>query len=286
MIQPHLRRYAAAAFASAVLFGAFAPAAHAQWWRGKKKEAPAPVGAALGSVSGKVEIQAKGSTSWSDGRADTAVNAGTKIKTGRDGAAVIAFTDGSVLEISKNSTFVFEGHSAKRVKVRLTVGFLKAWVKKNVGRRYTVRTPTSVAAIRGTEFQATVDPSGQTTWDLFSGSIDVTDNFGNSSALTPGNRMVASKATGLTEAKPIPPSVKMAPKPQVAAPNRPGKKTLKPKDKEKNAKKPPLKKRPPPPPPLDNQFAPPPDGLLPPPPDGTQQNIELAPPPEISPSSP
>lgn len=277
IMQATFPRPAVLAMAAAFALTAATPPANAQFWR-RKAKTETVIGAAVSSVAGDVQRQAKGAASWAPASAQEALDSGDRVKTGADGSAVVAFTDGSVIEVGANSNFLFEDHSAKAVKLNISVGLLKAWIKK-ASRRYTVRTPTSVAAIRGTEFLTNVDASGETTWDLFSGSIDVSDNFGNSQALAPGNRIVASKTAGLSEAKPIPPAVKMAPKPAASAP------------KPKQAAKPaPVEEKAPPPEDAaaeeTQEEAPPAEE---PPPAATEsptQNIQIAPPSEISPSSP
>ncbi|MFH2204852.1 MAG: FecR family protein [Elusimicrobiota bacterium] len=219
MNKPTCRKFAAIAFVAAFLISVSTPSSYALFgWGGAKSSASEAVGAAIGQVSGNVQVQAQGAASWASAQAQQVVASGDQIKTGGDGKSVIAFTDGTVIEIGPNSTFVLEGQSARKVKVRLSVGFIKAWVKKASGRRYTVRTPTSVAAVRGTDFTTMVDSLGQTVWDLFQGALEITDNFGNSAQLQPGRRMKADKAKGLAKSEPIPPTVKMDPKPAVKAP--------------------------------------------------------------------
>ncbi len=267
MIIQSFRKFAGLSIALAIVLSVSAPPSHAIFGWGEKKAGAAEVmAAAVSEVTGSVRTQSKGGA-WTAATAQQALNAGDKIKTGSDGSTIIAFTDGSVIQVDKNSTFVFEGHSRKKVRVRLSIGYIKAWIKKS-SRRYTVRTPTSVAAVRGTEFVTAVDASGRTTWDLFKGSLNITDNFGNSASLAAGNRLVATKTKGLQKAQSIPKGIKMAPKPKAKLP--------------KQAKQPP----PPPedePPPADDE---PPPADEPPPLPPANRDIILAPPPEVSPSAP
>jgi len=194
--------------------------AHAFFGWGKKSAAPAPIGAVIVDMSGKVEFKTQKSTSWSPARPQQPLNEGDTLKTNSNGRAVILFTDGSKIRISKRANFVMEKQTSRDVKLSITMGKLEAWVKKMRRRRWSVRTPTAVAAIRGTEFTVGVSRTGETTWDLFGGSLDISDNFGNSIPLSAGQRLVADVSKGIAEAKPqpIPPSVKMAPEPKFATP--------------------------------------------------------------------
>lgn len=182
-------------------------------------EAPL-VSATVAEVQGFSTIKLHEEKVWSPVKPGAVLSAGDELRTAKDGSIVVAFSDGTKLSIGPGSTYAMQALKPGKVDVKLVVGVLEAWVKKLAGRRFTVRTPGAVASVRGTDFRAEVDPAGQTTFDLFNGSLDFTDPSGRSASLESGQRLVADAQAGLAEAKPqpIPPEVKRAPEPKVELP--------------------------------------------------------------------
>lgn len=210
-----LVRFAATAV---LLVGATAPAQAAFLDFLKKKPAPPAPAASIASVAGTVSYQPKGAPASTAAQAGQLLAAGDAVKTGDDGKAVIAFSDGSKVQLSANAAFAMESIAPALIGVRLDVGVLEAWVKKVAGRRFQTRTPTAVASVRGTEFRTEVGPSGQTTWDLFGGSLDVANNAGQTVRVEPGQRVALDTAGTIEPVQPIPPTVKMAVEPVVQLP--------------------------------------------------------------------
>lgn len=173
------------------------------------------IGGVVTEVSGKVWIWHGTTKKWRPVAAQRRLDSGAWLRTGKQGAAVISFLDGSVIRISNSADFVLESHSAKKVSLRFTLGTLEAWIKEKT-RRFSVRTPAAVAAVRGTSFRVLVVKGGSSVFALFDGTLTITDNFGNSLNLAPGRLVVATKK-GLQKPKPIPPSVKPAAKPKSKA---------------------------------------------------------------------
>lgn len=93
---------------------------------------------------------------------------GTVLETGADGAVTIAFADGSVATLQKNSVLklerlqqvegIDEGHSAR---LQLDSGRIETVVqpRRDVGR-FEIVTPVAVSAVRGTRFRTGFDPGG------------------------------------------------------------------------------------------------------------------------------
>lgn len=189
--------------------------AHALLGFGGKNDLPA-VSASVASVEGDVQLQQAAVPGWIPAATGKLLSSGDALKTGASGSAVLAFSDGTKVRLGPNSSQVTERLQPGKVEVNLSIGLIEAWVKKLAGRRFTVRTPTAVASVRGTEFRAEVDASGQTTVDLFGGSLDLTDRFGNQTSLDSGQRIVADAKAGVAEAKPVPIPAEVKPKPEPA----------------------------------------------------------------------
>jgi len=205
-----------AAFAALLACALLLPA-HALFGFGRPNS-QAPLGAVLTEASGKVELQTVG-RARGPAAVRKAVGAGDRLWTGPDGRAVVVFLDGSKLRLGGNSSFALDNLSAKKADIRLDLGILEAWIKNVGGRRFRVRTPTAVASIRGTKFRVEVAAAGETIWDLFGGSLDVADNFGNRAQLDAGQRLTAGTEKGISESvvQPIPRDVRMSPEPAAQA---------------------------------------------------------------------
>lgn len=174
-----------------------------------------PVGAVLSTVLGGVQYKAKGALVWQAASSQQPLNSGDELKTGADGKALVVFLDGTKVMLSPGSDFALQSNSPKKIDIKMAVGLLEAWVKKVKGRRFAIKTPSSVAAIRGTELRCEVDTSGATSWDLFNGGLQISDSQGNEQQMDSGQRLVADPTQGVAQAKieAIPPSVQPSPEP-------------------------------------------------------------------------
>ncbi|MBI3549383.1 MAG: FecR domain-containing protein [Elusimicrobia bacterium] len=114
---------------------------------------------------------------------------GDEIKTERGSRAVLTFEDGSKVEIGSDSQFTLDEAKPEKSQMKLSFGFLKAWVVKTVKQRFTVRTPTAVCSVRGTEFGVNVGRDGTSNVELFKGLLAVGDTKGNEVLLKDGQKV-------------------------------------------------------------------------------------------------
>ncbi|MDI6891123.1 MAG: FecR domain-containing protein [Thermodesulfovibrionales bacterium] len=116
-----------------------------------------PVGKITG-LSGSVSYREKENIPYKPAKKDTALVKGYWIKTGADGWAVLTLSDESKLTLSNNTeleiTELVIGKNKKDGIFSVTQGKLRASVIKAAGEKvnYTMRSPTAVAGIKGTEF--------------------------------------------------------------------------------------------------------------------------------------
>ncbi|TPW20394.1 MAG: FecR protein [Elusimicrobia bacterium] len=170
--------------ALALLIGLSAPAA--ALWPFSDPAPAGPLGAVLAEAQGAVFVQKAGAAEATSGAAQTALDAGDVVKTGAGGRAVVAFLDGSKMQIKENGSFAVSGHSAKKVSVKIDIGTIQYWITKQAKRRrYEMRTPTAVASVRGTSGEVEVSASGDTSFAQWTGSVDVTDSAGREVRLEP-----------------------------------------------------------------------------------------------------
>lgn len=122
-----------------------------------------------------------------DGGAPESAGAGSEIlfgdalETGEQGYARIEFADGSWLLIRPSSLVVFDRYSQFResgmvdTSLRLERGDLRTWVRPR-GRgdnRFMIVTPSAMAAVRGTEFDISVDDQQVMRNEVLAGTVAV-----------------------------------------------------------------------------------------------------------------
>lgn len=202
------------------LLAALSAPSRAMWPFADAKPA-GPLGAVLAEVSGPVNVHKAGGAAAVPAAAQTALDAGDTVTTGSGGRAVIAFLDASKMKIQENSSFAVAGHSAKQVSVKIDVGTLQFWITKQAHRRrYQLRTPTAVASVRGTIGEIEVAQNGETNFNLFEGSLGISDSKGNEVRLEANQTVKSDDQTGLQDAKveSLPANKQPEPEPDVKLP--------------------------------------------------------------------
>lgn len=127
---------------------------------------------------------------------------GSRVKTGAGEYARIMFDDGSRVLLNADSDFSVKTTEPANIEVELKVGTLMANVKKLISRRFAVRTPPAVCAVRGTYFHVSVAGDGRTEVRLFEGLLNITDQKGGETLLHPNEMIEIDKALGTP--RPIP----------------------------------------------------------------------------------
>lgn len=110
-------------------------------------------GAKLLAVSGDVTVKSKDGGRL--GKTGTALAAGETVETAAKATAVIELPDGSRLKLRESSSLAvtLPGPKSQVTEAFLAFGGAFAKVSKRLaGQQFNVRTPTAVAAVRGTEF--------------------------------------------------------------------------------------------------------------------------------------
>ena len=140
-----------------------------------------PAKAEFGKITlplGIVEVQSKGGNDWTRAKVRQPVFAGDKVRTKPKSRAEITLNGGGKLRIGENSELELTSASispmAKDFNANLNQG--NVWVaakaafgeKKNVS----VRTPTAVAAIRGTKYRAKAG-SNESEVLVYEGKVDI-----------------------------------------------------------------------------------------------------------------
>lgn len=165
--------------------------------------------AILEKVKGDVRVQfTKGSKKFKTLRVRTGyvVEEGDVIRTRKGAMIHLKFGDGKIVLIKENSIFKV-GVQKKNIRLDFKQGEFLIGIKKKLGEkeRFTVKTPSAVAAVRGTLFWGLSDAHKNTTYACFENKIDISAQ-GVTKTLEPGLKVVIpfGKAPGKIENAGVP----------------------------------------------------------------------------------
>ncbi len=108
------------------------------------------------------------------------LHSGDIIRTGRNSQASLIFTDDkSLVKLRPQSQLVIKGKREKKnVKKTLFMRLGTLWAKVTKGNLFRVETPSGVAAVKGTEFEVSIDQSGTMTVTCFEGIVELFNRHG------------------------------------------------------------------------------------------------------------
>jgi len=108
------------------------------------------------------------------------LDAGAKIRTGKDGSAEIQLDNGSVLQVRPNSSMSLSANKRQLEKKSSVVLFFgRLWSKVTTSTtgetNFEVKTPNAVCGVRGTQFETAVGDDGSTRVRVSEGKVGVGD---------------------------------------------------------------------------------------------------------------
>ncbi len=113
-------------------------------------------------VSGTVDIEQSGSSGLSALKPGTILSDGDRIITGKNGfAALIYIDDKSLLKIKENTEIILKGSrtvGSISKEVNIEFGTLRAILSNQQMGTFVLKSPTSVASVKGTDFWMISDP--------------------------------------------------------------------------------------------------------------------------------
>lgn len=140
--------------------------------------------ARLTAVTGEVTVHPGDGSEETAGTADMPLEQGDRIVTAAGAEAEVALDDGSLITVRENSDFKLEDTHKERSSFTLALGSLLAKIQKLGSQQLTVRTPTAVAAVRGTEFGVDVVGEESHVGVFDEGRVEV-EGSGGKEVLTP-----------------------------------------------------------------------------------------------------
>lgn len=132
-------------------------------------------------IVGVVEVYATDDTDWDDAELNQCLQVGDKVRTGADGQVNLDFTSRADVSLDALSEFRITSSKpdADADQLDLTKGTASAKAQKlSSGTSFSIKTPTAVAGVRGTDFDVEVDDSGDSDVVVTDGEVDITNEFG------------------------------------------------------------------------------------------------------------
>lgn len=139
------------------------------------------------SVSGDVTIFTAEEPEGSPAQEGIPLEDGDRIETGEDGRAELSFDGEGIVTVDPDTDVAVSSLHQGRTELMLKAGALVSKLKTLLqGRRFAVRTPTAVAAVRGTEFGVEVEGDDTHVGVFDEGRVSVVDDQGREE-LVPAN---------------------------------------------------------------------------------------------------
>jgi len=156
--------------------------------------------ATLTDFDGEVSIQKPEEEIWLPVEKNIPLEKKDRLKTGPGSYAEILIDDGSLLKVGENSEIILSEISAdfdtKKIEasIFLRIGRLFSNIARFVHprSRFSVRTPTAVAGVRGTEFIVEITDAEETDVGVFDGKVDV-GGIDSQGELIEGSRVLLTK---------------------------------------------------------------------------------------------
>jgi Flp pilus assembly protein TadD len=152
------------------------------------------------SVQGKGEYRDAGASSWKDAIVRQPLSQGNLVRTGDASRMAVLLADQTQIRLAANSMLqIKEVGDGKDRNTVLNQSAGRSWTQsKNVPGRLTVETPSALAAIRGTDWELTVDEDGRSTLTVLSGEIAFSNEQGAVNVVS-GEQAVAVKGAAPTK---------------------------------------------------------------------------------------
>ncbi|MEA2082590.1 MAG: FecR family protein [Elusimicrobiota bacterium] len=153
-------------------------------------------------TSGKAYLNSGGI--WQAVKKDMLVTAGNSITTENGASVTLRLSDGHTIEIRGDSIFSLGENSENLKEMDIWLGRLLAKVEKlPPGRKFTVRTPAAVCAVRGTKFTVDVNEDKKTDVYVDKGIVGVMDSSGAGEEIFVKKGMMSSVEQGGPASKPV-----------------------------------------------------------------------------------
>ena len=142
-------------------------------------QVPDPAGEIL-SIVGKGEFRDPQQTNWRQAGEGQKLKSSQFVRTGDASKMGLLFADKTQMRLGQNSMMqLVLASNTKDQKTTIDLRQGRTWMQsKTTPGGLEVRTPSALAAIRGTDWELVVDADGKTTLSVFSGQVDISNAAG------------------------------------------------------------------------------------------------------------
>ena len=159
--------------------------------------------ARITAAAGQVVLHPVDGSPAVEAEADMPLEQGDRVVTSSGSTAEIALDGDSLILLRENTDFTLENTRKSESIFSLALGSLLAKIQKLGAGRLSVRSPTAVAAVRGTEFGVDVE-AGQSSVGVFEeGSVEVRGSAGGSEVLSANQETSVSRGQAPLKAAPL-----------------------------------------------------------------------------------
>ncbi len=136
--------------------------------------------AVLNKVVGDVKIDMVETPGWQAAFLGGKLGDGDKLETGTASFGSVMFLDRSMIKIRENTKFTVKSkRTVKReLETDINVAVGEMHVQATTGSKIKIQTPTSVASVKGTEFNLKVDQDGTTHLTVLEGTVEFMNELG------------------------------------------------------------------------------------------------------------
>jgi ferric-dicitrate binding protein FerR (iron transport regulator) len=133
----------------------------------------------LKTVKGKIEIREKKDADWTKASEGDRLATGWQVRTGVDSEATLVWPQGHLVKIFALTTLTVEeatsSNKSEKTSLAIDGGKMFSKVKKLTAddSTFTVKTPTAVAGVRGTEFMVEILSDNSSKFSLLEGQLDI-----------------------------------------------------------------------------------------------------------------
>jgi hypothetical protein len=157
--------------------------------------------ARITGATGEVVVHPAGGGDPAEGAVDMPLEEGDRVVTSEGSTAEITLDGQSLITLQENSDFTLENTARRESIFSLSLGSILAKIQKLGEQSMKIRTPSSVAAVRGTEFGVDVEGSQDSHVGVFDeGRVEVSGH-GATEVLTPNQE--TSVARGRAPQRPF-----------------------------------------------------------------------------------
>ncbi len=138
--------------------------------------------AVLAKINGRLDVNEIVDPGWRIANMGQMLSNGDRLRSGAEAWAAIFFLDGSQIKMHENSNFTIQSEREKERALKTTIKVAQGemWMKvpPDKGSNFKIETPTSVASVKGTEFNLRVEQDGTTFLTVIEGSVEFLNELG------------------------------------------------------------------------------------------------------------